>query len=164
MDFIYLRSQDNRSLKGFRSPSYHVPTHRIVRVVKGEGDYIFPDSNLKVTAGDILLTSPGVRSIDFPGNQEVHLQVVNFSARYQARFLHYVDPGCSGSSPTAATRDTQQTVRYFRTLRRLERWSRSPPQPFSRSSPRHLTPPFGWRSTWNCWTRASYGRTGWSSA
>ena len=80
MDFIYLRSQDNRSIKGFRSPSYHVPTHRIVRVVKGDGEYIFPDSTLKVKPGDVFLTSPGVRSIDFPGSQEVHIQVVNFSA------------------------------------------------------------------------------------
>lgn len=80
METIYLRSQDNRSMRGFRSPSYHVPTHRIIRVVKGEGIYEFPNENLSVKSGDIFLTSPGIRAIDFPEDQEVQLQVVNFSA------------------------------------------------------------------------------------
>lgn len=80
MDTIYLRCQDNRSSRGFRSPKYHVPTHRLIRIVKGEGTYTFPDSELKVKAGDVFLTPPGFRTIDFAGDQEVHLQVVNFSA------------------------------------------------------------------------------------
>jgi len=57
-----------------------VPTHRLIRIVKGEGTYTFPDSELKVKAGDVFLTPPGFRTIDFAGDQEVHLQVVNFSA------------------------------------------------------------------------------------
>ena len=80
METIYLRSQDNKSTRGFRSPKYHVPTHRIIRVVKGEGIYEFPDSQIEVKAGSIFLTPPGLRTIDFPGDQEVHIQVVNFSA------------------------------------------------------------------------------------
>ena len=80
MEIIYLRSQDNRSARGFRSPSYHVPTHRIIRVVKGEGLYTFPESTFEVKPGDIFLTPPGTREIDFAGEQDVHLQVVNFSA------------------------------------------------------------------------------------
>lgn len=80
MDTIYLRSQDNRSTRGFRSPQYHVPTHRLIRVVKGAGEYTFPDGSLEVREGMVFLTPPGTRIIDFPGDQEVHLQVVNFSA------------------------------------------------------------------------------------
>lgn len=80
MDTIFLRCQDNRSTRGFRSPKYHVPTHRLIRVVKGEGTYTFPDCELEVSEGDIFLTPPGFRTIDFPDDQEVHLQVVNFSA------------------------------------------------------------------------------------
>lgn len=80
MDTIYLRSQDNRSTCGFRSPQYHVPTHRLIRVVKGTGSYTFPNGSLEVTDGSIFLTPPGFRTIDFPGDQEVHVQVINFSA------------------------------------------------------------------------------------
>ena len=79
MDTIYLRSQDNRSSCGFRSPKYFVPTHRLIRVVKGQGVYAFPNCSLEVSDGMIFLTPPGERTIDFSADQEVHLQVINFS-------------------------------------------------------------------------------------
>ena len=80
MEFIYLRSQDNRSLKGFTSPASFIPTHRLIRVVAGEGRYKFPGSELEVKTEDIFLTIPGNRVIEFDVKQEVHLQIINFSA------------------------------------------------------------------------------------
>lgn len=80
MQFIYLRSQDNRSLKGFTSPSSHIPTHRIIRIVAGSGRYIFPDGEINLVADDIFLTTPGTRIIEFDSQQEIHLQIINFSA------------------------------------------------------------------------------------
>ena len=80
MDFIYLHSQNNKSNNGFRSPHYDVPTHRVIRIVEGKGKYEFCDSKIKVKAGDILLTSPGVRAIDFPRETKVNWQIINFSA------------------------------------------------------------------------------------
>jgi AraC family transcriptional regulator len=80
VEFIYLRSQDNRSLKGYASAAYHVPTHRLIRIVSGEGLYKFPDKELPVGPGDIFLTVPGVRTLEYVGEQNIHIQVINFSA------------------------------------------------------------------------------------
>ncbi|MCM8536904.1 MAG: AraC family transcriptional regulator [Lentisphaeraceae bacterium] len=80
MDFFYLRSQDNKSKKGFSSPAYIVPTHRVIRVVSGEGVYSFPDCDIEVSTGSIFLTAPGERQIQFGLSEDVQLQVINFSA------------------------------------------------------------------------------------
>ncbi|NQZ57045.1 MAG: helix-turn-helix transcriptional regulator [Lentisphaeraceae bacterium] len=80
MEYIFLRSRDIRSLKGFKSAEFHVPVYRIIHVIDGEGTYDFAGDILPVKAGDIFLASPGYRSIDFPGEQNVRLHIINFTA------------------------------------------------------------------------------------
>ena len=79
MNFFYLRSQENKSSKGFNSPNYFVPTYRIIFVKEGRGFYRFDGQDLEVKPGMFFLTSPGNRSIDLYDG-EVVLQVVSFTA------------------------------------------------------------------------------------
>ena len=73
-------TRDVVSLRGFVSPEFFVGSHRLVWVQSGEGEYLFGDQSRLVKEGDVVMMSPGPRSIHFPEDQQVHLCVISFDA------------------------------------------------------------------------------------
>ncbi len=73
-------TRDVVSLRGFVSPEFSVGTHRIVWIKSGNGQYVFGDQTQPVEEDDVLMMSPGCRSIFFPEDQQVHLRVIAFDA------------------------------------------------------------------------------------
>ena len=73
-------TRDVVSLRGFISPEFEVGTHRVVWIKSGNGQYVFGDQTQPVEEGNVVMMSPGPRSIYFPDDQKVHLRVIAFDA------------------------------------------------------------------------------------
>lgn len=68
------------SKTGLYSDLTEAPYYRFIFMEKGEGEYSFSGEKVKLNRGDLIFVQPGMRTIDYPKDQEVMSRIVLFEA------------------------------------------------------------------------------------